>query len=64
MFFPVVHGEMRRDDRHKLRRLDIRKNFFHMRTVRQGSRLSREVLPSLALEVVKTLLDTTLSNLV
>lgn len=45
------------------RRLDIRRNYFPIRTARQGHRLAREVVQSL-LEVFKTLLDKTLSNLV
>ncbi|KAK4831755.1 hypothetical protein QYF61_018953 [Mycteria americana] len=35
-------------------RLDVRRNSFPMRTVRQWNRLSREVMQSLSLEIAKT----------
>ncbi|KFQ03536.1 hypothetical protein N330_09717, partial [Leptosomus discolor] len=45
-------------------RLDIRKKFFTMRVVRHWSRLPREAVAAPSLEVFKTRLDGTLSNLV
>ncbi|PKU46244.1 hypothetical protein llap_3468 [Limosa lapponica baueri] len=45
-------------------KLDIRKKFFTMRVMRHWNRLSREVVDVPSLEVLKTMLDGTLSNLV
>ncbi|KAK4828345.1 LOW QUALITY PROTEIN: hypothetical protein QYF61_026006 [Mycteria americana] len=44
--------------------VDIRRNFFSLRTSRQGHRLPREAVRSLSLEVFKTQLGKALSNLV
>ncbi|PKU30874.1 hypothetical protein llap_18823 [Limosa lapponica baueri] len=45
-------------------RLDIRKKFFPVRVVRHWNRLPRDVVDAPSLEVFKTRLDGTLSNLV
>ncbi|KFQ79664.1 hypothetical protein N337_13686, partial [Phoenicopterus ruber ruber] len=45
-------------------RLDLRKNFFPRRVVRQWNRLPREVVNAPSLEVFKARLDEALSNLV
>ncbi|PKU46649.1 hypothetical protein llap_3037 [Limosa lapponica baueri] len=45
-------------------RLDIRKKFFTVRVVRHWNRLPREIVDAPSLEVYKTRLDGTLSNLV
>ncbi|KFV82324.1 hypothetical protein N308_00503, partial [Struthio camelus australis] len=44
--------------------LDIRKNFFPMRTVKQWKRLPREVVQSPSMEGFKTQLEKALNNLV
>ncbi|KFV20645.1 hypothetical protein N340_12330, partial [Tauraco erythrolophus] len=45
-------------------RLDIRKNFFTQRVVRQWNRLPREVVDAPSLEVFKVRMDEALGNLV
>ncbi|KFV15559.1 hypothetical protein N340_14722, partial [Tauraco erythrolophus] len=45
-------------------RLDIRKKFFTQRVVRHWTRLPREVVDALSLEVFKARLDEALGNLV
>ena len=45
-------------------RLDIRKKFFALKVVRHWHRLPREAVDAPSLEVLKTRLDETLSNLV
>ncbi|KFW89005.1 hypothetical protein N305_14486, partial [Manacus vitellinus] len=45
-------------------RLDIRKKFFTVRTVRHWNRLRRELVDAPSLEVFKARLDGALSNLV
>lgn len=66
--FTLVHGEWTRDDGHKLKqdrfRVDIRRNFYPVRTGRQWKRLPREVIRSPSLEVFKTQLGKAQQNLV
>jgi len=45
-------------------RLDIRKNFFTVRVVRQWNMLPRDVVDVLSLETFKVRLDGALSNLI
>jgi len=66
--FTRAYSDRRRGNGFKLKegrfRLGIRKKFFTMRVVRHRSRLPREVVVALSLEVFKARLDRTLSNLV
>lgn len=53
--FTAQSGEVRDSEyKQKQLRLDIRRNFFPMRTVRQCHRVVREDVHSLALDVFKT----------
>ena len=64
--FVVMHGEKRDNkDKWKQKRLRLGKEkHFTMRPTKQQNMLPREVMQSLSLEVFKTQLDKSLSNLV
>jgi len=63
----VVPSDRTRSNRHKRRhrkfRLNMRKNFFPLRVTEPWSRLPREVVESLSLEIFKTRLDKILCSL-
>lgn len=61
-----VPGKRTRDDRHKLKKevqTRYKEKLFHPEDSQAWSRLLRDVVQSLSLEIFKTQLDTTLSNL-
>ena len=62
-----VHSDETRGYVHKLQlgkiQLDIRKSFFHCKVGKYRSRLRKKAVECPCLEIVKTQLDTALSNL-
>jgi len=63
----VVPSDRTRDNGYKLKqrkfRLNMRKNFFHLRVKEHRNRLPREVVGSLSVEIFKTRPDKVLCSL-